>query len=328
MSKEKFQEIERKDNLYTGDIIGHEVIRNSIKGSILQNRISHAHIIFGEEGLGKSLVAREFALRILGRDKDRDYVDLATWRVKDNKLSIGADEIRSIIEEVNKKPYEGDKKVIIVHEADKMTHSAQNIFLKTIEEPPKGVYIILLCENTETILETVKSRCQTHLLRRLTKKEMVAYIAKEYGDLSGKDKKVMISFSEGIPGRVDKFIKDADFRALRDKTLLILKYISEKNKKAGLDMESFFAKDKDNWKEILTWLVCFIRDIMVYKETGVTELLLNIDKIKEIEEIASMVSISRLNSVLDIVAEASGFLLSNVNLALVYDTMIFKMMEV
>src|SRR3712207_7809294 len=55
-----------------------------------------------------------------------------------------------LIEEINKKPYEGDNKVVIVYNADKMTMQAQNAFLKTIEEPPFGVYIFLLCEDRKS----------------------------------------------------------------------------------------------------------------------------------------------------------------------------------
>nr|WP_242947181.1 AAA family ATPase [Clostridium haemolyticum] len=75
----------------------------------------------GEDGIGKSLMAREIALKILGKVEKRDYVDIIQWRIEKNKQSIGVDNIRDIIKEVNKKPYEEDKKVIIIYEAERMT---------------------------------------------------------------------------------------------------------------------------------------------------------------------------------------------------------------
>ena len=89
---------------------------------------------------------------------------------------MGVDEIREIIEEVSKRPYEGDKKVIIIHEGSKLTIQAQNALLKTIEEPPQGVYIILLAESLETLLETIKSRCQVYKLTPLNNKQIEKYI--------------------------------------------------------------------------------------------------------------------------------------------------------
>ena len=83
---------------------------------------------------------RRLAIRLLGKDKEKQYVDIVEFKITKDKKSIGVDEIRSIIEETNKKPYEGDKKVIIIYKADKMTEAAQNAFLKTIEEPPKGYF--------------------------------------------------------------------------------------------------------------------------------------------------------------------------------------------
>ena len=141
-------------------IIGHELIKKEIENSIDTGKFSHAHLIVGEDGIGKSLLAREIALKVLGKDEDRDYVDIIKWKIEKNKQSIGVDSIRDIIKEVNRKPYEGDKKVVIVYNAEKMTTEAQNAFLKTIEEPPTGVLIILLSENLEMMLETIRSRCQ------------------------------------------------------------------------------------------------------------------------------------------------------------------------
>src|SRR3712207_8310639 len=89
-----------------------------------------------------------------------------------------------LIEEINKKPYEGDNKVVIVYNADKMTMQAQNAFLKTIEEPPFGVYIFLLCENSESILDTIKSRCQIHKLNPLSFDEMKIFLQTNYKDLT------------------------------------------------------------------------------------------------------------------------------------------------
>lgn len=85
-------------------IIGHELIKKEIENSIDTGKFSHAHLIVGEDGIGKSLLAREIALKVLGKEEDRDYVDIIKWKIEKNKQSIGVDSIRDIIKEVNKKP--------------------------------------------------------------------------------------------------------------------------------------------------------------------------------------------------------------------------------
>ena len=150
-----------------GQFIGHKNVIESFKKRADSGEISHAHIIVGEDGIGKSNLANKLSRIILGKFEERDYIDIINYRCK--KASFGVDDVREIVDEINKKPFEGDKKVIIIYDGNKLTVQAQNALLKTIEEPPKGVYIILLCESLELILDTIKSRCQIYKLTPLTK---------------------------------------------------------------------------------------------------------------------------------------------------------------
>ena len=156
------------------DFIGHEALINNFKQRCLKNTLSHAHLIAGEDGVGKGKLANILAKFILNGYLDREYVDIINY--SSEKSSFGVDDVRDIIEEVYKKPFEKDKKVIIIHEGNKLTIQAQNALLKTIEEPPKGVYIIILCESLELILDTIKSRCEIYKLKPLTKSELYEYI--------------------------------------------------------------------------------------------------------------------------------------------------------
>ena len=133
------------------DFIGHEALINNFKQRCLKNTLSHAHLIAGEDGVGKGKLANILAKFILNGDLDREYVDIINY--SSEKSSFGVDDVRDIIEEVYKKPFEKDKKVIIIYEGNKLTIQAQNALLKTIEEPPKGVYIIILCKLNGTDAE-------------------------------------------------------------------------------------------------------------------------------------------------------------------------------
>ena len=96
-------------------IIGHDNIKNQIRKAIKLDKLSHAHLLVGEDGIGKSKLARNIGFEILGKIKDMQYADLVEWRNEKNKSTIGVNSIRTLIEEINKKPYEGDKKVIIIY---------------------------------------------------------------------------------------------------------------------------------------------------------------------------------------------------------------------
>ena len=201
--------------------IGYRTLINNFKNRCINNTLSHAHLIAGEDGIGKSKLANILAKLILNKELDREYVDIINYKI--NKSSFGVDDVRNIIEEVSKKPFEGEKKVIIIHEGNRLTIQAQNALLKTIEEPPIGVYIIILCESLELILDTIKSRCEIYKLTPLTKDELYEYIRVKGFNFNDNEIESAIAFSEGIPGRIDRYFNDNDLKELRSKIIQLIK---------------------------------------------------------------------------------------------------------
>lgn len=309
-------------------IIGHDSIKNQISNSIKLDKLSHAHLLVGEDGIGKSILAKNIGLMILGKDLDKQYVDLIEWKVEKNKSTIGVNSIRSLVEEINKKPFEGDKKVIIVYNADKMTVQAQNAFLKTIEEPPKNVTIFLLCENLEVILDTIKSRCQIHKLKSLNLNEMEQFLKVRYPDLHLDQIKVSIAFSDGIPGKAEKYIEDNNFKEIRDITLEILLKLNSARTEELIKYEKKLSNQKECFEEILTAFLSYIRDTIIYKEIEEENLIINIDKILNIKELASIFSFNKLNGIINIINETRDNLVKNVNPGLAFEVMLLKMQEV
>jgi len=309
-------------------IIGHNSIKNQISKSIKLDKLSHAHLLVGEDGIGKSILARNIGFKILGKNEDRQYVDLLEWRIEKSKSTIGVNSIRTLIEEINKKPYEGDKKVIIIYDAHKMTPQAQNAFLKTIEEPPKNVTIFLLCENLEAILDTIKSRCQIHKLRSLKTDEMEAFLRANYSELSGDEVKVIVAFSDGIPGKAQRFIGDNNFKDIRSITMEVLLCLTKIGTEELIRYEKKLSNQKDNFEEILTAFLSYIRDTIIYKEIEDENLIINIDKILNIKELANMFSFNKLNGIINIINDTRENLDRNVNPGLAFEVMLLKMQEV
>ena len=310
------------------DIIGHDFVKKQIEKSINCGKFFHAHIICGEDGIGKSIIARIAAQTLLNKRKDKDYADIIEYRGIKGKKSIGVNEVRMLTEEINKKHVEGDKKVIIVYNAQNITADGQNAFLKNIEEPPSGVFIMLLCDNLESILDTIKSRCQIYKLNRLSEGEMYLFLNKYYKKLSKEQLKPILAFSDGIPGRAQRFIDDDSLRKIRDFTQTILSNLSGKRKDEVLKYESFLMQYKDEWQEVFTCFLTYIRDAMIYKETGKEELIINIDKYNFIQKISETFSYNKLGSIIEIIKDCRQKLNCNVNNALVFDYMLLKMQEV
>lgn len=307
------------------EFIGYEKIIQGFFRRVDKGTLSHAHLIIGPNGIGKSILARVFALKILNKDKDIDYVDIINYRP--SKASMGIDEVREIIEEVSKRPYEGDKKVIIIHEGSKLTVQAQNALLKTIEEPPQGVYIILLAESLETLLDTIKSRCQVYKLTPLNNKQMEMYI-NTLGRYSEEEIRASLAYGEGIPGKAERLLNDSNLSELREVIMNLLKDINYAKEDLVLIYENKLENYKTEKDEILNLMASFIRDIIVAKELEDKNKIINIDKYNDIVEVANSLSYKKLNSMLEYIKEGRVNLMNNGNYSLVISVILMGFLEV
>lgn len=322
------------------EVIGHQKTIESFKKTIEKKSLTHAHLIVGEDGIGKSILAKKFACEILGINYRESHVDIINYKV--NKNSFGVDDVRKVIEEINKKPYELDKKVVILYGGDKITVQGQNALLKTIETPPSGVYILILATSLDSMLDTIKSRCQIHKLSPLSKLDMEKFIDREFKDVDKALINSLISFSAGVPGRVSSFLKDVSFDNIRDIIIDLIKVISERdefkaagmvtlNNKRNMEIINYSGelrvdiKGKEN--EFLENFISIIRDIIVYKEVQNKNLIINVDKMNKLEELATLLSYKKMNKMIDIIDKTRMNLASNTNSWLTFNTMIRKMLE-
>lgn len=307
-------------------IIGHEIIKKAINKRSINGSFSHANLLVGKDGIGKSIIAQYLASKIL---KGLDYVnsvDIVKYYPSSN--SFGVDDVRKIIEEVNKKPYEGNKKVIIMYRCDKMTVQAQNALLKTIEEPPEGVSLILLTDTLETILETIQSRCQIYKLTPLGKEEISEYLEEYYSDLSIEEKQAALAYSMGIPGKIDGFIQDEKLKKLRNICIDIFEDILAKNKNIVIKYQELLNNLKDEKYDLLDITLLYIRDLLILKELNNKDRIINIDKIEKLEIISRQISYKKLSNMLEYIKEARINFNSNSNYSMTVSVLLMGFAEV
>lgn len=307
-------------------ILGHESIINGIDRRKLNNTFSHANLIVGADGIGKSVIAKYLSNNIIEPRDNAESVDIV--RYYPTSASFGVDDVRNIIDEVSKKPYEGDKKVLILYKCDKMTTQAQNALLKTIEEPPAGVYLILLSDSLENILDTIQSRCQVYKLTPLSKGDILKYVDLNYPGIEFGDRQAASAFSTGIPGKVDKFIDDEKLKELRNICVGLFDGILKREHGLVLKYGELLQNFKDEKYDLLDILILFIRDIMVFKELNNEELVVNFDKINNIIDISRGITYKKLNSMLEYIKEARINFNSNTNYSMTISVMLMGFAEV
>ena len=168
------------------DVIGQEHITQTLKNSVVADRIGHAYLFCGPRGTGKTTSARLLAKAVncLAEDaakrpcnechickavNDGRFLDLIEIDAASN---TGVDDIRDLRDKINFQPSEGRFKVYIIDEVHMLSTAAFNALLKTLEEPPPHVKFVLATTEEHKVPITIKSRCQQFNFRLLTEAEI------------------------------------------------------------------------------------------------------------------------------------------------------------
>ena len=140
------------------DIIGNKTTKETLVNVVKNNKVLHGYMFIGQEGIGKFLIAKEFAKMILCENKNvtpcnncksclefegENNPDFSIIKPDGNSIKI--EQIRNMNSKILEKPINSGRKVYIIDDSNKMTKEAQNCLLKTLEEPPEYAVIILIC---------------------------------------------------------------------------------------------------------------------------------------------------------------------------------------
>ncbi|SEG13972.1 DNA polymerase-3 subunit delta' [Caloramator fervidus] len=318
------------------EVIGQDKLKEIFNRMYDEGKVVNSYILKGPKGIGKKNFALYMAAKILCENnlacgkcracvkiKHGNHPDVIILS-KDEK-SIGVEDIEEIIEKIQIKPYEGDKKVVIIENFENATIQAQNKFLKTLEEPVKNTIIILTANNFNTILETIISRCQIFTLNRADALEIEKYLIKKGVDSI--KAKIFAKLSDGIVGSCKKFL-DEDYIKLRQQVIDIAKKIHKIEGLEILDLVKFFNENKESIEDILEQMIIWYRDILIYKLTYNKDMIINEDYFEDIIEESKILSYNKLNGIINIIKKTKQNLEYNINFQLSIEAMLLNIQEV
>ena len=234
------------------NILGNEKNKKILEKSIELNKTSHSYLFIGTEGIGKKLIAEEFAKMLLSVKDTENSPDFSIIEPDGNSIKI--EQIRDFQKKVSEKPIISNKKVYIINDSDKMTVEAQNCLLKTLEEPPEFVTIILIGSNENSFLSTIKSRCMILHFEKISDDQIQKYLKENYEiEINSQ---IML---EACQGSIGKALEIKDKQELYQNTEQVVNSLERKDKIDILNMSDFIYKSKDDKLEILNYMnVLFI----------------------------------------------------------------------
>lgn len=277
------------------DIIGHSKEISVLVNSLSTGRVPHALLFSGTEGVGKRLVALEFARALNCRDfgggssgdSCGGCADCALFDsgAHPNLITAGPTDkdglptpeglirIERVREIQNSLKYrvERGKKVVIIDSADRMMTAASNAFLKTLEEPPPDSVIILVTSRSSDLLPTIISRCQRMNFRPLPAGAIAGYLVKKTG-LSGSDAQEAARLSGGSFSKAQGYAGGGEYRKLREVAQEV-SAITPADTEVALRLASELSK-RDDLAEVLEFLKTWYRDRLAGL-TGAAELMVN-----------------------------------------------------
>ena len=324
------------------DIIGQQQIKNHLQIAIKQNTISHAYILCGEKGSGKRTVSDAIAQTIQcenragGIDsceickscmqaKSHNHPDIKY--ITHEKASISVDDIREQLNnDISIKPYSSQYKVYIIPDSNKMTEQAQNALLKTIEEPPSYAVIILITDNISGILPTIQSRCVTLNLKPLSNNEIAGYLTAHL-KLEPERAQIAAGFCQGNMGKAIRFASSADFQEMKEEILSLLKSIDKMEITEITNSIKNFSKNKHNINDYLDLMLLWYRDVLMFKVTKDTNLLLYQGEYKAISKQASIRGYEDIEKIIKAIDKAKIRLDANVNFEIVLELMVLALKE-
>ena len=271
-----------------------------------QDRLHHAYVFLGSEGVGKRTVAlslakavhclemaQDFCGRCVNcvRIESHNHPDVRLVGPLPGKKDISIEQVRALERELNYRAFSNRKKIAIIDPAPLMNFSAQNALLKTLEEPPAGAILILISTSAGGLLPTLLSRCLRLSFAPLPASAVIDHLISRRG-LKPEQAELLAAMSLGSLGRA----LSPDLEALARKRGAWVDGIASLAKGDSTAWAAFaeeLSRDREEALGFLQWLEWWYRDVLIYLATESVQEICNLDLIENLKPQAASYSLKQ-----------------------------------
>lgn len=321
-----------------GDIYGHESKKEILRNTLARKRTAHAYLFSGISGIGKKTLALEFIKAVNCAQSDAlhdacgacdscrkiqrsSHPDVFFVEAEGQFIRIAS--IRHMQERAKCRPLEAKKRAFIIDDSDKMNEESANALLKMLEEPSASNILILITARPYAMPQTIISRCQHMRFNPLNSETVTKFLVSEMG-MDYQEALLPAALSGGSIGSALELNKD-EIVTYRNELLDLLSSTTRQDPFTLINFASFLGQRKKEIRQGLNILIAFFRDVLVFKEVGQKEMLINQDKVLLISLCADRLSGEQILQNIESIERAGDIIEQNVNKLLTLETMAFKL---
>jgi DNA polymerase-3 subunit delta' len=316
-------------------LVGHEKVIELLRRGIASGQMAHAYLFTGPPQIGKTTLALAFAqaLNCTGDDPPCGECSachkIAHGTHPDVRLldsqegAIKINHIRALQREAVLSPYEGRWRVYILAGMEQATHEAANCVLKTLEEPPPQVKLILTALEAELLLPTIVSRCQLIHLNPLPLAQIQQALQERWG-AEEERARLLAHLSGGRMGWAVIAHQNGAVLTRRSQWLARILAIVEEGRVGRLAVAYQLSRAPDQVPEVLNLWLSWWRDLLLVKE-GCPEAVTNIDQEAVLRGKAQRYSLRQIQEIIRAIQEAARQLEQNVNPRLALEVLLLRL---
>jgi len=322
------------------DIIGHQKQVETLRQGLRTQRLHHAYLFVGPEGVGKKTLALALAQALHCGQEEGDFCGHCRTcvAIKRNnhpnvrvigplagKKEISIQQVREVEKELGYRSFSGGRKIAVFDPATLLNWSAQNALLKTLEEPPQNCLLILIAAHGGGLLPTVRSRCFWLSFASLSRQAVAGFLVSKAGKTE-EEAHSLAALSQGSLGAA-KDIEDEEILEKRRTWVNTLASLSAGNYRAGLEAAEVLAGDREDALKFLQWTESWYRDLLAHAVTKSSQEIVNIDMMSQIQQHSAQTQIVTLLSLFAKTGEAKKRIQRNINRRMVIEEFFMAVVE-
>jgi DNA polymerase-3 subunit delta' len=322
------------------EIIGQQKPLSVLRLALAHNRLHHAYLFTGPEGVGKRTTALAVAMALhckkrngdfcercveCARIKSRNHPDVREIEPLSGKKEISIQQIREMEKELHFRSFSSGCKIAIVDPASFLNYASQNALLKTLEEPPPGSLLILVSTSAGALLPTLRSRCLRLGFTPLPRQLLSGFLVSNKG-LDAEEADFVAALSMGSLGTA----LTMDSKELRDRRrdwAGMLWALKAGDYRGAMNAAERLASSREESLKFLEWVESWYRDFLVHGVRQDAEDVVNLDMLPELQRQAAQAVVQHAMLAATQAREAIRKIQRNFNRRMILEQFLFRVAE-